>query len=70
MDELVLQATGQTLSPAAYLRGINKSVDQVLATARDKIDTARNHQSSDNTVDMDTTIELVHGKQYIASSTQ
>lgn len=70
MDELVLQATGQSLSPAAYLRSINKSVDQVLETARERIEIARNHSSQDIQIELDATIELVHSKQHIASSTQ
>jgi hypothetical protein len=70
MDELVLQATGKPLSPAAYLRSINKTIDEVLDTARERIATARAHQSTDNVVNLDAKITLVHGKDTIASSTE
>lgn len=70
MDELVLQATGHSLSPAAYLRTINRSIDEVLELARERINTARQHQSQDMLVDLDATIDLVHGKEQIASSAE
>ncbi len=70
MDELVLQATGKPLSPDAYLRSINKTIDEVLDTARERIATARAHQSTSIEVNLDTTITLVHGKEMIASSTE
>ena len=68
MDKLVLQATGKPLSVDAYIHNINRSIDEVLDLARQRIDTARQHHSNSNEVNLNTTIELVDGKHTIASS--
>ena len=63
--ECVKQATGNKLSPEAYLKQITASADTVLKTAKQKIKRLKDVPHSKKTINLHVTIKMVHGKKTI-----
>lgn len=66
--DLVKMATGKKLSPSAYIKGVTKSVSQLLREAKIKIARISKVPESNDPIRLGASIRMVHGKRVVADN--
>lgn len=68
LPEFVKLATGQTLSPEAFLEDVTMDVESYLARARQRVEKMREAPEHAGSVNLNADIRMVHGKEVIADN--
>jgi hypothetical protein len=68
--QLVKMATGKALSPDSYIKAVTKPMDEVLASAKSKIEKLKKVPVFNKKINLKGKIIMMHGKKKIADNTK
>jgi len=68
--KLIKLATGEPLSPAAFVKSVTKPLERVISDAKDRIKRLERVPEHKSSIDLNAKIFLVHGKKKIADNSK